>query len=100
MPLELELTFLTEEQCKEFATRQVLTFLRLPPPADAGEAIAPSKRGFLVSAIPERSHDERDFAWSITNLFDVDERLLFRDAVLALDQGREIRIRTAASDLL
>lgn len=90
---------LSEEETTMIASRQLLEFLRVPTEAGPNWD-APSKRGFLLSALPEGANVGA-FPWSTMNeLFDVNGRLLFRDYVLDQGRGAELRIRTAASDLL
>jgi hypothetical protein len=101
----LDPDFLTEQQCKEIATRQILSFITLydtkaePPPHQrraSGESL------FSFDALPDGAFGKGPalFNWMSHDIYDVDGLLLFRDQALDIGSGYEWCVRVAASDLL
>lgn len=102
---DLEPHLLDEQQCKEHATRQVLSFITLPDtkegdPPDVRPA--PGAPSFSLEDLPDEafSGGRELFNWKSRDIYDVDGLLLFRDLTLDIGRGRELHVRTAASDLL
>ncbi len=102
---ELQPYFLSEQECKEIATRQMLSFITPPdsqaePPPHvrppSGESL------FSYAAIPDDAFGDGPeiFNWKSRDIYDVDGLLLFRDQTLDLGSGNEWHVRTAASELL
>ncbi|HET7114090.1 MAG TPA: hypothetical protein VFI57_10615 [Pyrinomonadaceae bacterium] len=107
MPIdEFHPRFLTEQQSKEIATRQILSFLFIGPTEPGGRrgkrGRAPSKALFAYGKIPkERFTDARHLLdWRSRRIYDVDGVLLFWDQTLELDKTNSLHVRVAASDLL
>jgi hypothetical protein len=101
----LDPKFLSEQECKEIATRQMLSFITLPdaeterPP----HQIPASRQSlFSLDALPRGAIEERPpfFNWMSRDIYDVDGLLLFREQMLDLGDGNEWCVRVAASDLL
>lgn len=85
-----------------------MSFLQ-PPAAEADDTgrraetgPAPGKSLFSLGALPKRALSEEYpfFNWTSRDIYDVDDRLLFRDQMIDLGDGNVWRVRTAASDLL
>jgi hypothetical protein len=104
----LQPAYLSEQVSSEIASRQILSFLQ-PPDAEAYDAgrraetgPAPGKSLFLLDALPKGALGEEYpfFNWTSRDIYDVDDRLLFRDQMIDLGDGNVWRVRTAASDLL
>jgi len=81
---------LSNDQTNEYATRQVLSFIRL------GESGAPSKRAWSINLLPEAG----PFNWDNLDIYDIKGRLLFKDKMLSLVGGLQIRMRMAATTIL
>lgn len=100
--------FLSEQESKEVASRQLLSFLFIPPSKEEKKRVscsagtAPSKSLFSFKALPKNAFTKGSalFNWSSRNIYDVDGRLLFRDQTIRLGSGNELQVRTAGSDLL
>lgn len=88
--LSNRISFLPKDQTDEYATRQVLSFLRI------GESGPPSKRAWSIELLPESG----PFGWDNLDIYDIDKKLLFRDKTITLTNNTKLRVRTAASDLL
>lgn len=102
---DLQPYFLDEQQCKEFATRQMLSFITFPdseiePPPHVRPASGESL--FSFNAIPDKAFGDRPelFNWKSRDIYDVDGLLLFRDQTLDLGSGNEWHVRVAANSLL
>jgi hypothetical protein len=102
---EFQPNFLNEQDCKENATRQLLSFITLPsteaetpPPLET----ATDEVFFPYDALTDEAFTSGPelFNWKSRDIYDVDGLLLFRDMTLDLGSGREWHVRTAASDLL
>jgi hypothetical protein len=105
--IDVESDRVPEETSRLYASRQILHFLFLPETYDDdGHCLArrraASKSLFSIEAIPPDAFNEgRDlFPWKTRPIYDVDGELLFRDQTLSLGPERELRVRTAASELL
>jgi hypothetical protein len=105
--VDLESTQVPERDSRLFASQQILPFLFVPKEYDdhgryrAGKRAA-SKSLFSLEAIPPDAftNDTELFRWKTRPIYDIDGVLLFRDQTLALGPGQELRVRTAASELL
>lgn len=96
--------FLSEQQCKEIATRQILPFLtlsdtkaELPPylKRPSGEPL------FSFDTLPDGAMGgDALFNWMSHDIYDVDGLLLFRDQSLDIGDGYNWCVRVSASDLL
>jgi hypothetical protein len=91
------------------ASRQVLPFLglgaRATDPNDElsiNLELAPSKSLFSLDRFGEDSFRKETplFNWRTRPIYDINDRLLFYDQTLPLGSENELRVRTAASDLL
>src|SRR5690349_3576924 len=94
---------MTEQESRDIASRQALSFLRRPAPEGGVERLAPSKSFFLISKIPEGAVQTGGIAidWTTRNIYDIGGKLLFRDQFIPITgDNAELRIRTAASELL
>jgi hypothetical protein len=108
MPIEeFRPNFLTEQQSKEIATRQVLSFLFIPetepPDSRKRRDRAPSKALFAFRKIPEDGFiDARQILnWQSRPVYDVDNLLLFRDQTIRLNDGiNSLHVRVTHNDLL
>jgi hypothetical protein len=105
--VDAESTRVPEEESRLYASRQILPFLFVPKEYDdnglfRAKRRAPSKSLFSLEAIPPDAFtDEPElFRWRTRPIYDVDGELLFRDQTLSLGRGRELRVRTAANELL
>jgi len=102
---DLQPVFLSEEEAKLIASKQLLSFLfvrsKAKRPGQERE-LAPSKALFSFKALPRDVFRDAPpwFNWSSRQIYDVDGLLLFRDHTLKLDSDNEIQVRAAASDLL
>lgn len=101
----LDPKFLSEEECKEIASRQMLSFITLPdaeaePPTR--QIPASSKSLFSLDALPREAIEKESpfFNWVSHDIYDVDGLLLFREQVLDIGSGNEWSVSVAASDLL
>lgn len=102
---DLQPVYLTEQESKFIASKQLLSFLFVRGTASRpreGRARAPSKALFSFGVLPLNSFTESPpfFNWKSRPIYDVDGLLLFRDHTLKLDSNNEIQVRTGASDLL
>ena len=99
---DLKPVFLSEQESKLIASRQLLSFLFVDSRAKRERAHAPSKALFSFRALPRDAFIDAPpwFNWSSRPIYDVDGLLLFRDHTLRLDSDNEIQVRTAGSDLL
>jgi len=102
---DLQPHLLDEQECKEHATRSVLSFITLPEtkerdPPDVRPA--PGVPSFSLEDLPDDafSGGPELFNWKSRDIYDVNGLLLFRDLTLDIGRGREWHVRTAASDLL
>lgn len=102
---DLQPHLLDEQECKEYATRQLLSFITLPDtkegePPDVRPA--PGAPSFSLEGLPDDafSGGPELFNWKSRDIYDVDGLLLFRDLTLDIGAGRKLRSRTAASNLL
>jgi hypothetical protein len=91
--------FLSEEECRLIASRQVLSFITLPendpePPIDDSL--------FSLDELPDEAigGGAALFNWRSRDIYDVDGLLLFREMSLDLVSGEEVSVGVAASDLL
>jgi len=105
--LEVQPEFLSDQDSKVIASRQMLSFLAVPETngdeqvIPTGPTTAPSKFLFSLGALPEDAIEGPTlFKWTSRDIYDVDGRLLLRDQTINLGNGNEWRVRTAASDLL
>jgi hypothetical protein len=95
---------LSEQRCKEIATRQILPFLtlsdtkaELPPylKRPSGESL------FSFDTLPDGAIGGAAlFNWVSHDIYDVDGLLLFRDQSLDIGAGYKWCVRVSASDLL
>ena len=99
--------FIEEEVSKLRASRQLLPFLGLGTRKTDSRGrrhkrLAPSKALFTVDAFGDESfvQDRPFFNWTTRRIYDIHGLLLFYDQTLPLKGGNELRVRTAASDLL
>ena len=92
--------FLTDDESKEIATRQILSFLSVNE--EESHKRGPSKALFSLSKIPAGAIDDQApfFTWQGRPIYDVDGVLLFRDQSIDLDGKNSLTVRTAGSDLL
>jgi len=104
---DLESTFVTEQDSRLYASRQILLFLALPEEYQDRERPRAEKEAERESfvrydKIPEDqfTHREELFRWRTRPIYDVDGLLLFRDHTLSLGAGEELHVRTAVSELL
>lgn len=101
MPIdEFKFRYLSEEESKEIATRQLLSFLSLND--EERKKRAPSKELFSLSNIPPDAMTEAPpfFKWESRRIHDVDNFLLFWDQTLRLDDTNSLTVRVAGTDLL
>jgi len=96
---------LDEQQCKEHATRQVLSFITPPDTREGdppGVRPAPGAPSFSLEELPDDAFSGGGelFNWKSRDIYDADGLLLFRDLTLDIGAGRKLHVRTAASDLL
>lgn len=105
--LDIQPEYLSEQESREIASRQILSFL-IPSAGDAAAPRpdelrpAPSKSLFSLDALPEWAvgGGPAVFNWKSRDIYDVDGRLLFRDHTIDIGHGNEWRVRTAGSNLL
>ena len=92
--------FLTDDESKEIATRQILSFLSVDE--EESHKRGPSKALFSLSKIPAAAIGDRApfFKWQSRPIYDVDGVLLFWDQSIELDGKNSLTVRTAGSDLL
>ncbi len=96
--------FVSEQESKKLASKQMLSFLTLPdteaePPPHVRPPSGQSL--FSLDALPpEAIGGPALFNWTSRDIYDVDHLLLFRDQTIDLGSGFEWRVRIAASDLL
>ena len=92
--------FLSDEDSKRIATRQLLSFLSVTE--EDRKKRGPSKELFSLSKIPPDAicSTEPFFKWTSRRIFDVDNVQLFWDQSIVLDETNTLTVRTAASDLL
>jgi hypothetical protein len=104
--LDFQPNFLSEQECKEIATRQMLSFITLP---DTEEEVEPpplrhasGKPMFSLDALDDEAIGEGPelFNWKSRDIYDVNGLLLFREQALNLASGNEWHVCIAASDLL
>lgn len=102
---DLQPHLLDEQECKEYATRQVLSFITLPDtkegdPPDVRPA--PGAPSFSLEDLRAEAFSDGPelFNWKSRDIYDADGLLLFHDLTLDIGSGRELHVRTAASDLL
>lgn len=105
--VDLESTRVPEEESRLYASRQILPFLFVPEEHDDDGRFRDRKRAsskslFSLAAIsPDAFTNSPElFHWRTRPVYDVDGELLFRDQTLSLGPGRELHVRTAASELL
>jgi hypothetical protein len=104
--IDVESSYVPEQDSRQYATRQILPFLFVPGEYDDHGRVqrrAPSKSFFSFAAIPPDAISPDDpalFRWETRPIYDVDNVLLFRDHTLSLGPRHELRVRTAASNLL
>lgn len=108
--LDLQPVFLSKQESKEVASKQLLSFLAVPVAEAEAErelmtadpGLASSKSLFSIDALPHEAFVEGPLlsVWKSRKIYDVDGVLLFRDQIINLGSGNELRVRTAASDLL
>ena len=96
--------FLSEQQCREIATRQILPFLTL---SDTKAELPPYLKRlsgeplFSVDKLPGGAIGGAAlFNWMSRDIYDVDGLLLFRDQSLDIGGDYEWCVRVNASDLL
>lgn len=104
---DLKPAYFREEDSKQLASKQLLPFLSLGSTSanlhdPQRRQVAPSKSLFSLAALTENSLLDGPslFKWTTRRIYDVHGLLLFYDHMLPLVGGNELRIRTAASDLL
>lgn len=92
--------FLSDRESKEYATRQLLSFLSVTE--DDRKKRGPKKELFSLSKIPPEAIGNKEpfFMWTSRPIFDVDGVQLFWDQSIVLDGTNSLTVRTAASDLL
>jgi hypothetical protein len=100
--------FFSEEESRKMASRQVLPFLALSDTPrnlindERVEKLTPSKALFSLDQFTEEAFSEVTpfFRWKTRPIYDISGLHLFYDHTLPLRDGNELRVRTAASDLL
>ena len=105
LKLDSQPNFLSEQECKEIATRQMLSFITLPDTeaeAPPQLRLASGKSMFSLDALHDEAIGEGPelFNWKSRDIYDVNGLLLFREQTLDLGSGNEWHVCTAASDLL
>ena len=97
---EFKPNFLSDDESKDIATRQLLSFLYVNE--EGRKKRAPSMALFSLSKIPPDAITEEPplFKWKSRRIYDVDGVLLFWDQSIQLDDVNTLTVRTAASDLL
>lgn len=101
----LQPRFLSEQECKENATRQILSFITLPDTKDGDPPDvrpAPGAPTFSLDDLSDEAFVDGPelFNWKSRDVYDVDGLLLFRTQTLDLRSGGEWHVCAAASDLL
>lgn len=102
---DLRPRYLDEQECKEMATRQILSFITLPDTKEGDPPHvrpAPGASLFPFEDLTDEAFGDGPelFNWKSRDIYDVDGLLLFRDQTLDLGADREWHVLTAASDLL
>lgn len=102
---EMQPRFLSEQECKENATREILSFITLPDtkegePPDVRPA--PGAPSFSFDDLSDKAFVDGPelFNWKSRDVYDVDGLLLFRTQTLTLSSGDEWHVCSAASNLL
>lgn len=92
-------TYLTQQQSRLFASRQMLTFLFVPEGPDTDD---PFEDLFSVDSLPENAFtdDHELFNWKSRTIYDVDGLELFHDHSIELGSENEITVRVASSERL
>jgi len=101
MPIdEFKFAYISEDDSKEIATRQLLSFLSVNE--EERKKRAPSKALFSLSKIPPGAMTDACpfFKWESRRIYDVDGFLLFWDQSIKLDDTNSLTVRTAGTDLL
>jgi hypothetical protein len=96
---------LSEQECKEIATRMLLFFITLSDTQaerSPQERLATGEPLLSFDALPDGAIGDGPalFNWMSHDIYDVDGLLLFRDQALDLGFGYELCVRVAACDLL
>ena len=104
--VDIPLTYVTEQDSKLFATRQILPFLYAPERPRRRNSRqrrrAPTKALLSLARIPREAFTNAPelFKWKTRPVYDVDGLLLFRFQTIALGPQKELQVVTAASSLL